>query len=164
MSHSLRFIAICFGLAIGLGIMLVVARFGARYTLVTVGSETFALEVPTTPEQLLQGLDGRSSLAADGGMLISLAAPRRLTYSTAHTSFPIDAIYLMADGSVVRIDHLQAAGGEPTTSDTGTPVWTALLLPGGAAERCGVQVGDRLPLYPPEPRKRAVEEPGQPAP
>jgi len=83
------------------------------------------------------GLMGRRGLPADGALLITPCS----SVQTCFMRFAIDVVFLDRDGGVVRVvpglkPYRAALGGRGARS--------ALELPAGAAERCGIAVGDRV--------------------
>jgi uncharacterized membrane protein (UPF0127 family) len=86
----------------------------------------------------MRGLLGRSELPAGHGMLIN-PAPSVMTY---FMRFPIDVVFLDRDWRVVKVvERLvpwRVAGARHAVA--------ALELAAGAAEACGLQVGDVLEL------------------
>ncbi len=162
MASYLRIIAIALGLALALGVVPLAFGIGPRYQLITLGGrrgeggETFTLQLANTTELQDRGLRGRSSLAVDGGMLVLLDKPRTLVYSTRRTPFPVDVLYITADGTVLKVDHLKADDDNLAGSTSGQPVAGAVLLPGGTAARLHLRVGSGLPVIPP-PRERREE-------
>lgn len=147
MESYLRVISVSLGLAIAMAIGLwAFGEGGTRYQLITLGRELFTLEVAEKPELRTRGLRGRSSLADDGGMVVQLDKPAILSYSTRYTSFPIDVLYFDADNMVVAIDQLKANDERLTASTSPSPVWGALLLFGGTAQRLAIRPGYSIPF------------------
>jgi hypothetical protein len=98
------------------------------------GDVLCALEMADSPAERRQGLRGRN--ACEGAL--HLAGTR-----TAHTlgvRFPVDAAFLSADLTVLRVARLRpwrvALGGPAARSVVQTEA--------GSLERWGVQVGDQL--------------------
>ena len=153
----LRLIAIAFGLAVALGLSLVAFdEGGKRYQLQQIGNEVFALEVAASDKARKQGVRGRSSLASDGGMLIQVAQPEILAYSTRYTAFPLDVLYFDAAGTVVQIDHLKANDERLTASTSRQPVSGAILLLGGTVRRLRLTPGMAVDFA--RPRRRVEPE------
>ncbi len=150
----LRIISIFGGLALAMTLMLWVSGSGARYRLMVVRGETFTVQVANTPELRDRGLRGRSSLDPDGGLVVVVEPPRVLVYSTSRTDFPLDILYVTADGIVVKIDHLAANDERLDGSVSGQAVSGALLLRGGTADRLQLMVGNWLPVIPPPQKQR----------
>ena len=147
MDSYLRIISVALGLAVALGIALAAFRGdGSRYQLVTIRGQVFTLEAATTAEQRARGLRGRSSLDTDGGMLIRLEKPGRLSYSTRNTPFPMDVLYLDGESTVVGIDQLAANDERLPGSSSDGPVSGAVLLRGGTASLLHIGRGYRFDL------------------
>ncbi len=94
----------------------------------------------------MRGLLGRRRLADDEGLLLRPAG----SIHTAFMRFPIDAVFLDGDGSILRV----TAGLAPWRTAACRGARAVLELPEGAAERAGISVGDRLQV-PPRMRTRA---------
>ena len=158
----LRVLAVVVGLALALGLAaLAFAEGGGRYQLVVLGQgdneRTFALEV-ATDETSRRGLRGRSSLARDGGLLVRLAKPAVLAYSTRYTNFPLDVLFLDEYQNITSIVSLQPNDDRLTAASSATPVSGALLLYGGTARRQGLYVGTHIDLgHPPHQRDDATD-------
>ena len=145
MGSYLRLISVAFGLAEALGITLVAFREGgARYQLVTIRGHVFTLEVAATPEQRSRGLRGRESLEVDGGMIIRIRKPERLSFSNRNTPFPVDVLYLDSEGEVIGMDQLAANDNRVPGSTSEEPVSGALLLRGGTASLLHIGRGYRF--------------------
>ena len=155
----LRMIAISVGIALALTMLVWVFGPGPRYQLMTLDGHEFILQVANTPELQERGLRGRSSLAADGGLLVILAKPKTLIYSTRRTPFSIDVLYFTSDGTVLKIDTMSANEDSLAGSTSGTPVAGALQLLGGTAARVRIQVGSNLPVVPPPREHRDRDDP-----
>jgi hypothetical protein len=95
------------------------------------------LSLATTPETRRQGLLGRSSLAADEGMLIDSCG----WVHTVGMKFPIDIVFLDRRAQVVRILRSVAPGQTPGPCLTAR---STLELAAGAAALKRIEVGDRL--------------------
>jgi len=85
----------------------------------------------------LMGLMGRRSLPEGGALLITPCS----SVQTSFMRFAIDIVFLDRDGKVVKVvpalkPYRVALGGRGARS--------ALELPAGVADRCGIAVGDRL--------------------
>lgn len=97
--------------------------------------------VADTPLSRLRGLLGRSDLARDEGLLISPASSIHMAFMR----FPIDALFVAADGEVLRVvEHLRPW---QVASRRGAR-YVVELAAGECAQR-GVAAGDRLVISPP---------------
>jgi len=156
MESYLRVIAVSLGLAIALAIGLwAFGEGGARFRLVTLGHETFTLEVAESQTLRARGLRGRSSLSDSGGMLVELEQPAVLSYSTKYTSFALDILYFDTEGMVVAVDRLKANDERLTASTSPQPVNGAILLLGGTTTRLAIRPGYQIP-FGRKPQRRAV--------
>jgi uncharacterized protein len=92
--------------------------------------------VAASPSSRLRGLLGRKGLEAGEGLLLRPA-------SSIHTwfmRFPIDAVFVGPDGTVVRI----AGGLRPWRAAGRRGARTVLELASGECERRGLKPGDKL--------------------
>lgn len=89
-----------------------------------------------SPLRRMKGLLGRRELPSGEGILLRPAG----SIHTAFMRFPIDAVFLADDGTVLKVEHE-------------LPAWRAaasrgakavLELPAGESARRGLEVGDRL--------------------
>jgi len=111
------------------------AGFGLRI-LRTGGLLATAVEAAVDSETRRKGLLGRTGLAAGVAMVI---APTNAIH-TFCMRFPIDVVFVRRDGGVLKVRRAM-------------PAWriafalrgfAVVELAGGAADRAGLQVGDRL--------------------
>jgi uncharacterized membrane protein (UPF0127 family) len=96
--------------------------------------------VADSPFSRARGLLGRRGLAEGEGLLLRPA-------SSIHTwfmRFPIDAVFLAEDGTVLRV----AAELRPWRAAGRRGARAVLELPAGECARRGLQTGDRLVLPP----------------
>jgi uncharacterized membrane protein (UPF0127 family) len=63
----------------------------------------FRAEVADTPETRMQGLQGRSQLAADHGMLFDFGRPQPVAMWMKNTPISLDMLFVGADGRVLAI-------------------------------------------------------------
>ena len=91
-----------------------------------------------TPFTRMRGLLGRAGLERGEGILLRPASSVHMWFMR----FPIDAVFLKADGQVVRI----AADLKPWRAAGCWGARAVLELPAGECERVGLRVGDRLAL------------------
>ena len=93
-------------------------------------------EVAATPLRRMRGLLGRSGLESGRGLLLRPAG----SIHTAFMRFPIDAVFLDGEGTVLRI----AADLPPWRAAAARGARSVLELAAGEAERRGVSVGAKL--------------------
>ena len=107
------------------------------------GSHKFDIEVASTPEQLRRGLMERADLAHDAGMLFDHEKPRLVTMWMANTLISLDMLFIVEDGTIVRI----AEWAEPLSRahiSSDVPVRAVLEINGGTSARLGIRVGDKV--------------------
>ena len=113
-------------------------------TLVTAaGERPIDIEVATTSDEKSMGLMFRTSLADNQGMLFPYERPHEITMWMKNTYISLDMVFIRLDGTVHRI----AVRTEPLSEAivaSGGDVTAVLELAGGAAERLGLKVGDRV--------------------
>ncbi len=107
------------------------------------GVRVIDVEVARTMDQQAKGLMFRTTLADDHGMLFPHDKPREVSMWMRNTYIPLDMVFIRADGTVHRIAERTEPLSEKIVSSQGE-VAAVLELAGGAAERLGLKVGDRV--------------------
>jgi uncharacterized membrane protein (UPF0127 family) len=125
---------------------------------VSLGGETFQLELALDPLTRQRGLSGRESLPRGGGMLFVLPSPRPFGMVMRDCPAPIDVAFLDAQGRVVAIHEMRPEPprqrGEPRALyearlpvyPSGQPVQLAIETAGGRLAEVGLAVGDSVAL------------------
>ena len=125
---------------------------------VSIGGETFTLELALDPATRQRGLSGRGELARHEGMLFVLPTPRPFAMVMRDCPAPIDVAFLDADGRVVAVHEMaveppRAPGETPMAYEarlplypSGEPVQFAIETAGGRLREVGLAPGSRLPL------------------
>jgi len=103
----------------------------------------FMVELALTPAQQSQGLMFREDMAADHGMLFVFSDVRPHSFWMKNTLIPLDIIFIRADATIAHIAERTIPLSE-TPIPSGEPVRSVLELNGGATERLGIKVGDRV--------------------
>ena len=107
---------------------------------------TFTLEVARTPEQIMQGLMFRESLAPSSGMvfIFDAAEPRSFWMKNCH--FALDMVFTRKDGTVLDVlENVPPCEADPCpTYPSAGPADTVVELTAGEAKRHGVVRGARL--------------------
>ena len=106
----------------------------------------FLVELATNDFERARGLMFRSTLAADQGMLFIFDSRGEYPFWMKNTQIPLDIIWLDEDRKVVFI-NADTAPCLPTACVSINPQKLAkfvLELNGGAAQRIGLAVGDKL--------------------
>jgi uncharacterized membrane protein (UPF0127 family) len=108
------------------------------------GQETpIDVEIAQEPREKELGLMYRTELPQGTGMLFPYDAPRELTMWMRNTYIPLDLVFIRKDGVVHRIEKRAEPLSERIIASQG-PVSAVLELPGGDAERLGLEPGDRV--------------------
>lgn len=110
------------------------------------GQHGFDVEVAATSAARMQGLQHRTSLAADAGMLFLFEAPGRAAMWMKDTYIPLDILFIADSGRIVAI----AENTRPMSLQAiraPEPVTAVLELNAGTAKEMGIAVGDRV-LHP----------------
>ncbi|MFN0219259.1 MAG: DUF192 domain-containing protein [Hyphomicrobium sp.] len=106
----------------------------------------FTVEIAGSEQEKAVGLMFRTRLSDSEGMLFNYGRARVITMWMRNTYIPLDMLFIRADGVVHRIE----ARTEPFSDriiSSGEPVAAVLEIAGGAAERLGLNPGDRV-LHP----------------
>ena len=101
------------------------------------------VEIAAEPKDKQVGLMFRTSLADNKGMLFPCETPQEVTMWMRDTYIPLDMVFIRADGVVHRIEKRAEPMSERIIASEG-PVTAVLELAGGAADRLGLKVGDRV--------------------
>ncbi len=99
------------------------------------------LEVAKTPQQIEQGLMNRTHLAPNSGMLFLFDSDAPRSFWMRNTLIPLDMIFVTSDNRITNI----IPSAEPKTDTlrkSTEPVQYVVELPGGTAEKHGIQAGD----------------------
>ena len=114
---------------------------------ITVGSTTIGLEVARTPVEQEIGLMGRTSLAADRGMVFPFTPAQRISFWMKDTLIPLDLVFVR-DGIVTKV----VANAPPCTADS-CPTWSSdgpvdsvIELRAGMSDSLGIRAGTRLDI------------------
>jgi hypothetical protein len=123
---------------------------------VTLGGESFALELALDPQARQRGLSGRSEIPRNGGMLFVLPRPQPFAMVMRDCPVPIDVAFLDSDGRVVALHEMSVepprrADETPLAYEarlpfypSGAPVHFAIETAGGRLRELGVGVGTRI--------------------
>lgn len=109
-----------------------------------IGSKTYTLEVADTEATRAHGLMKRDSLPADRGMIFVFPDAAERTFWMKHTRFPLDIIFVGADGKVVSTATMKAYDLGKTPSNG--PSKYAIELNAGQVKANGVKPGDQLTI------------------
>ena len=133
----------------------------------SIGGETFTLELALDPATRQRGLSGRTHLPRNGGMFFAFGSLRPLAMVMRDCPEPIDVAFLDGEGVVVALYEMQP---EPPRREGETgmqyerrlpeypsraPAQFAIELAGGRLAELGVGVGTRLVFDAAELARRA---------
>jgi uncharacterized membrane protein (UPF0127 family) len=105
---------------------------------------TVAVEIADTQSERYTGLSDHESLGEDEGMLFVYGSEGEYDYVMRSMDFPIDIVFVGADGTVTRIHHAQTeSDNENLTRYSGRGKWV-LEVPYEWTDEHGVEEGDRL--------------------
>lgn len=105
---------------------------------------TVTAEVASTAVQQSKGLSGRTSLAADTGMLFVFSQDASTAFWMMDMKFPIDIIWIH-DDTVVDLDaDVPVASGTPPLYTPVTPVNYVLEVNAGFAAANHIAIGSRV--------------------
>lgn len=107
------------------------------------GPVRFDVELATNDRQRAQGLQHRTAMASDAGMLFLFPAPQIIDMWMKNTPLSLDMIFIRGDGHVVAI----AQETKPFSLDivsSGVPAYAVLEVLAGTARRIGLAPGDRV--------------------
>ncbi len=107
------------------------------------GPVTITAEVADEPDEIATGLMFRESIAEDRGMIFDFGTPREPNMWMRNVEFPIDMVFMDAEGTVLAIvAHAQAHSERHI--NPGFPVKGVLELADGQASAFGIRPGDRI--------------------
>ncbi|HNX27156.1 MAG TPA: DUF192 domain-containing protein [Phycisphaerae bacterium] len=124
----------------------------ARPATVTIGENTWNVELAITPEQQYKGLSGRYEIAPDGGMLFINTKEGILRFCMRDCHVPIDIVFINSAMEVVNVYEMQVeedCSGNITYSSH-LPALYALELAGGTIRRDGIKIGDKVKISMPQ--------------
>ncbi|HLI17328.1 MAG TPA: DUF192 domain-containing protein [Rhodanobacteraceae bacterium] len=111
---------------------------------VTLGGQTFSVEIAATPAAREHGLMDRTSMPADHGMLFLFPDFEPRTFWMKNTLIPLDILFFDADRRLVTIQ----ADAQPCKANpcklypSNAPARYVLELNAGAAAKLGLHKGD----------------------
>ena len=129
---------------------------------VTIGKQTFNLELAITINQRFQGLSDRKEIAGDGGMLFVFKDAKKRTFVMRKCYVPIDIIFLDPSQRIVKMHAMQVEPYDTPEQDlkgypSRWPAMYAIELAGGTLEKLKLKDGDKIPFHIPEDVKQQVQ-------
>ncbi len=125
---------------------------------VSLGGQSFQLELALDPATRFRGLSGRGEIDRHGGMLFVLPSLRPFAMVMRDCPAPIDVAFLDETGRVVAVHEMRpepprypgegfaAYEGRLPAYPSGRPVQFAIETAGGRLREVGLGVGDVVPL------------------
>jgi uncharacterized membrane protein (UPF0127 family) len=110
----------------------------------SIGRETFTLEVADDASEQEWGLMARESMPANHGMIFVFEEESPRAFWMKDTLIPLDIVYVAGSGRVVSVKQMQPRDETPVRSDGA--VMYAIELNQGAGARAGVKAGDVLTI------------------
>lgn len=103
-----------------------------------------AIELADSGSERERGLSGRAELRPGSGMLFVFEEDAQPSFWMKDMRFPIDIMWISADGVVVDIDQGLAPETYPQTFTPDSPVRYVLEVPAGFSEAHGITTGSKL--------------------
>jgi uncharacterized membrane protein (UPF0127 family) len=110
----------------------------------TIGNETFTVEIADDAEEQEHGLMERTFMPPDHGMIFVFPNARHRQFWMKNTRIPLDIIYIDETGRIVSIKSMKPLDETHVTSDG--PAMYAIELNQGAALRIGINPGDIITI------------------
>jgi uncharacterized membrane protein (UPF0127 family) len=105
------------------------------------------LPVASTDAARAQGLMGRTSLAADGGMIFAFSEPTRTTFWMKDTRIPLSIAFWDSGGKIIGILDMQPCTTDPCPAYAPRSDYVgAVEMNQGWFTKNGVRIGDQVQL------------------
>ncbi len=105
--------------------------------------------VADSPAERYTGLSDTASLPEDGGMVFVYDAAGERTYVMRDMDFPLDIVFVDADGTITQIHHAPVENDSDLTRYSGRAKWVVEVNRGWTTEH-DVSVGDTVSVTLPE--------------
>ena len=114
-----------------------------RQVNMTISGQTFRVEVADTWLSRMRGLQNRTGIAPDQGMLFVFPRESRPGFWMKDVSFPLDVVFLNQEKTIVEVfESLPPCnGGICPTYKPSQPVKYALELPAGTIKKLNLSAG-----------------------
>lgn len=107
------------------------------------GRHIFRVEIADDPDERMQGLMFRKSLAPDAGMLFLSGRTEMQSFWMKNTEIPLDLLFIAKNGRIADLHERSVPFSlQPIASKV--PVWAVLEVVGGTVAKLGVKPGDRV--------------------
>ncbi len=114
----------------------------------TLGGQTFRVDIADTITKEAQGLSGRPGLAENEGMFFVFATSSPRTFWMKDMNFSIDIIWIKGETVVGFVENAQPESGKSVFQLKlySSPQWVnrVLEVPAGTVEKLGVKAGDKV--------------------
>ena len=118
------------------------------HTTITVGDVLVSVEIAATDASRTQGLSGRKNLPEGEGMLFVFDAPGRYPFWMKEMNFPIDIIWLDADGVVISLVEDASPDSYPLQFTPDAPALYVLEVPIGFIKRYNLAIEEKVIIPP----------------
>jgi len=116
-------------------------------TTLTVGNQSFTLEIARTISQKSRGLSGRPSLCSTCGMVFIFDRDGIYPFWMKDTLIPLDIIWLDSSHNIVTIHSASPPASDPPPTFTNTaPARYVVEFPAKTAQNLNLRVGGTLTL------------------
>ena len=113
---------------------------------IEIGGQKITIEIADTDQAREKGLGGRDSLLEDGGMLFIFPEDGVYSFWMKDMRFPIDIMWLSADGRIVDLLENVSPDTYPTAFSPKKPARYVLELPANTVKRLKTRLGDIVRL------------------
>lgn len=124
---------------------------------VTVGQRTWRVELALTPNERALGLQFRTELAPDEGMLFVFPSAQPVRFHMRNCRIPLDVAFIGADRRVIHTTTMAVESGQSAgrTYPSGGPALYVLEVPAGELAKAGVEPGDEVTFSASVPERSA---------
>jgi uncharacterized protein len=112
----------------------------------TLGDQTFTIEIASTSHQMKIGLMHRDSMPQDHGMIFIYPNDQPLNFWMKNTRIPLDILFVDSDETIVST-HTMKPFDESGTSSQGNARW-AIEINAGLVSKLGLKKGDKVRIPP----------------
>ncbi|MFB6152982.1 MAG: DUF192 domain-containing protein [Halodesulfurarchaeum sp.] len=106
---------------------------------------TVRVRIADEPEEHYRGLSATESMPSDAGMLFVFEREATRTFVMREMDFPLDMLFIGADGRITRIYHAPVENDSDLTRYSGRAKWV-LEVNRGWASAHNVSTGDRVDI------------------
>ncbi len=149
-------VIIIYGALVLLILVIVVLRFrginllpniniGGGNASVTVGNDTFNVEIADEAKEREQGLSNREELSEDTGMLFIFEEKGEYEFWMRDVNFPLDIIYI-SDNKIVDIMKNAKPQNTEIIYKPQAPANYVLEINGGLSDKLEIEIGDEISI------------------